>query len=98
MFAETYGADRLLEYGFYNRVVPDGDLGAAAQAFADKVLRQPPIPTTMTKLSVNAFVRALDRAVFHLDAPGVTLTGRTRDSATAKEAFFSGEAVQWDNE
>ncbi|MCZ6553248.1 MAG: enoyl-CoA hydratase/isomerase family protein [SAR324 cluster bacterium] len=98
MFAETYGAERLLEYGFYNQVVPDGELGEAAQALAEKVLRQPPIPTAMTKLSVNAYVRALDRAVFHLDAPGVTLTGRTRDSGTAKEAFFSGGAVQWENE
>jgi hypothetical protein len=52
----------------------------------------------MTKASVNAYVRALDRAVFHMDAVGVTLTGRMRDAASAQKAFFSGDAVNWENE
>lgn len=98
LFAETYDANTLLGYGFFQQVVPDGELGAAARALAEKVVRQPPLPAAMTKASVNAYVRALDRAVFHLDAPGVTLTGRTRDAARAKEAFFSGEPAAWEHE
>jgi enoyl-CoA hydratase/carnithine racemase len=98
LFAGTYDAETMMQYGYFNQVVPDDGLTAAADELARKVLRQAPIPTAMTKLSINAYVRALDRAVFHLDAPGVTLTGRTRDAAHARKAYFSGEAVDWENE
>jgi len=98
LFAEMYDAKTLLDYGFFQQMVPDGELGTAARALAEKVVRQPPLPAAMTKASINAYTRALDRAVFHLDAVGVTLTGRMRDAARAQEAFFSGAAVQWENE
>ena len=98
LFAETYDARTLLDYGFFQQVVADERLREAARALAEKVLRQPPVPAAMTKASVNAYVRALDRAVFHLDAAGVTLTGRMRDAARAKDAFFSGEPVDWELE
>ena len=98
LFAGTYDARAMLNYGFFNQVVPDNGLLAAVEELAQKVLRQAPIPAAMTKLSINAYVRALDRAVFHLDAPGVTLTARTRDAAKAREAYFSHAAAEWDGE
>ena len=98
LFAETYDARTLLGYGFFQQVVADERLREAARALAEKVVRQPPLPAALTKASVNAYVRALDRAVFHLDAAGVTLTGRMRDAARAKDAFFSGEPVDWELE
>lgn len=98
LFAETYDARTLLDYGFFQQIVADQRLREAARALAEKVVRQPPLPAAMTKASVNAYVRALDRAVFHLDAAGVTLTGRTRDAVRAKEAFFSGEPAAWEGE
>ena len=98
LFGEAYEAEQMLDYGFFSQLVPPEELLSAAEALAAKVVRQPPIPARMTKASVNAFVRALDRAVFHLDAPGVTLTSRTRDAAKARAAFFGGEHPQWENE
>ena len=98
LFAGTYDAHTMLGYGFFNQVVPDAELSAAAEALARKVVSQAPIPVAMTKLSINAYVRALDRAVFHLDAPAVTLTGRTRDAAKARKQYFSGESADWEGE
>ena len=98
MFGEPHPARQLLEWGFFNELVPESELISAAEALAAKVVRQPPIPVQMTKASVNALVKALDRSIFHLDAPGVTLTSRTRDAAKARAAFFEGETPDWDNE
>jgi enoyl-CoA hydratase/carnithine racemase len=98
LFAGTYDSATMLSYGFFNQVVPGGRLMEMAAELARKVLAQAPIPVAMTKLSINAYTRALDRAVFHLDAPGVALTQRTRDSAKARKAYFAGEAAEWENE
>lgn len=98
LFGEPHPADQLLDWGFFDEVVPAAELPAAARALADKVLRQPPLPVQMTKASVNAATQALDRAVFHMDAPGVAWTGRTRDAARAREAFFRGETPDWEGE
>jgi enoyl-CoA hydratase/carnithine racemase len=98
LFGEMYGADQMLEYGVYNQVVAPAALPAAVQALAERVLAQPPLPVRMTKASINAYVRALDRAVFHQDAAGLALTGRSRDAAAAKEAFFSGKPAAWEGE
>ena len=98
MFGEPHPARQLLEWGFFNELVPERELISAAEALAAKVVRQPPIPVQMTKASVNALVKAMDRSIFHLDAPGVTLTSQTRDAAKAREAFFEGGSPGWDNE
>jgi len=98
LFGETYGAQAMLEYGVYDQVVPEGNLLDAAQTLARRVLAQPPLPVAMTKASINAYVRALDRAVFHADPAGVTLTGRSQDAAAAKQAFFSNQEVDWKEE
>jgi enoyl-CoA hydratase/carnithine racemase len=95
LFGETYDAATLHGYGYFNEVVPDDGLLPAARRLAEKVLRQPPLPVEMTKASINALVRALDRAVFHLDDYGVALTGRSRDAARAREAFFAGTPAEW---
>jgi enoyl-CoA hydratase/carnithine racemase len=97
-FGETYDAQTMLDYGVYDQVVPDDTLLDAARALAAKVVAQPPLPVAMTKASINAYVRAMDRAVFHADPIGLTLTGRSKDAAAAKEAFFSGQAAKWQEE
>ena len=91
MFGEMYDADTLQAYGYFNQVVPDDDLLAAAQRLADKVLRQPPLPVE----SINAMVHALDHSLFHMDDYALALTGRSQDAARAPEAFFQGAAATW---
>jgi len=69
---------------------------AAARRWADRVCRQPPLPVEMGKASINAMVRALDRAVYHLDDYALALTADSTDSARAKEAFFRGGQPEWE--
>jgi enoyl-CoA hydratase/carnithine racemase len=95
LFGETYDAATLERYGVYDQVVAAEALLPAAHALAGKVLRQAPLPVAMTKASINAYVRALDKAVFHADAAGLTLTARSQDAATAQEAFFAKKPGQW---
>lgn len=98
LFGDTYGPDRMTEYGVYQQVVEPEALAAAAEALAERVVRQPPLPVQMTKASINAYVRALDRATFHADAVGLAMTGRTQDAAAAREAFFAGNRPAWKGE
>lgn len=95
LFGELYDAPTLERYGYFNEVVEPDDLLPAARRLADKVLRQPPLPVEMTKASINALVKALDRSVFHLDDYGVALSGRSRDSEAARKAFFDGTTPDW---
>jgi len=98
LFGELYDAPTLLGYGYFNEVVPEAELLPAAQRLAAKVLRQPPLPVEMTKASINALVRALDRSVFHLDEYGLGLSGRSQDAETAVRAFFEGSPPEWRHE
>jgi enoyl-CoA hydratase/carnithine racemase len=98
LFGATYDAAAMQQYGVYDQVVPEADLRSAADALAAKVLAQAPLPVAMTKASINAYVRALDRAVFHADAVGLTLTGRSQDAATARQAFFARKPGTWTGE
>jgi enoyl-CoA hydratase len=95
VFGELHDAATLLAWGYFNEVVPEAELLPAARRLAAKVLRQPPLPVEMTKASINALVRALDRSVFHLDDYGVALSGGTRDAAEAKRTFFEGGTPEW---
>lgn len=98
VFGDTYTADTLRDYGYFNAVVAPDALLATAEAWAARVVRQPPLPVQMAKASVNAAAAALDRAVFHLDPFGLGLTGGTRDAGRAREAFFRGEPADWEFE
>jgi enoyl-CoA hydratase/carnithine racemase len=98
LFGEMHGAAELLDWGFFDRVVPDAELLAAAQAMAERVVAVPPIPVQLTKASINALVRALDPAVFHGDPAAYALSRRTEDARTAREAFFAGTTPEWKNE
>ena len=98
MFAETYEAGVMLDYGFFNEVVPEPELLAAALRLAGKVVAQPPLPVEMTKASINAVVRALDPAMFHLDPYGLALTARTGDSAKARGAATGDPPKDWEYE
>lgn len=98
LFGELHDAPKLLDWGYFNEVVDEDDLLPAARRLAAKVLRQPPLPVEMTKASINALVRALDRSVFHLDEYGLALSGRTRDAEAAVRAFFEGTQPEWKHE
>ncbi len=89
ILGHSYDADRLLEYGFVNEVVEDADLVARAEALAREVCNQPAWPTFSTKASINAYAKALDRSVHHLDHLSTALMGLSENSRIARETYFS---------
>ena len=81
-------AATLLEWGFYDEVVPPDELLARARERADEYAAKPPIAAQMIKQSVNAVVSALDRATMHMDLDQWMLTASTDDYREGIEAFF----------
>ncbi|MBI3994279.1 MAG: enoyl-CoA hydratase/isomerase family protein [Candidatus Lambdaproteobacteria bacterium] len=98
IFGEMFPAGTLLEWGFFDEVVPDEKLLDTALALAERVVRQPPLPVQMTKASINALVKTFNRSVFHLDEVGVTFTTMSQDARVAEETFFSGASPEWRGE
>ncbi len=89
ILGHTYDAGKLLEYGYVNEVVDDSVLVARAEELAGEICRQPPWPTFSTKASINAYAKALDRAVHHLDHISTALMSRSENSRIARETYFS---------
>ena len=88
ILGERETAQTLLEWGFLDEVVPDGEELDRALAMARAYAAQPPIPAQMIKRSVNKIVGALDEAVMHMDFDQWQLAALTEDAATAREHFW----------
>ncbi len=89
ILGHTYDAERLHQMGFVNEVVDDADLLTRAEALAAEVCNQPAWPTYSTKASINAYAKALDRSVHHLDHLSTALMGHSENSRIARETYFS---------
>jgi enoyl-CoA hydratase/carnithine racemase len=81
-------AATLLDWGFYDEVVPRDELLERAAALARDYAGQPPIAAQMIKQSVNAVVSALDRSIMHMDRDQWMLTAGTDDYREGIKAFF----------
>lgn len=88
LMLELIDAATLLEWGFYDEVVPPDELLARARERADEYAAKPPIAAQMIKQSVNAVVSALDRSTMHMDLDQWMLTASTDDYREGIEAFF----------
>ena len=77
--------------GFLNEVVAEGELVAKAETYAARVARQPPVPVTVTKASINAYSKMTDRAIHHLDHLAVGFMGKSENSRIARSTYFSNE-------
>ena len=89
LLGRTYGAEQLLAYGFVNEVVPADALIVRAEALAAEVCHQPPLPAFATKASINAYSKALDRSVQHMDHLAVALMSKSENSRIAQSTYFS---------
>lgn len=99
IFGEAHPAQTMLEWGFLEQVVPDDELISAAEAKAKKVLAMPPLPTAMTKATINALVKNADRSVSHLDEQGLAFTFSSEDGKKSRENYRSGNPTSdWSNE
>lgn len=95
LLAKAYDAATLLDWGFFDEVVPEAELLPAARRMAQAYADMPPLPVHMGKASINAYVKLFNRSVFHMDEVGVTYSGNTDDAKLAAEVFFSGEQATW---
>jgi enoyl-CoA hydratase/carnithine racemase len=89
-------ASTLLDWGFYDEVVPPADLLGRARALANEYATKPPIAAQMIKQSVNAVVSAFDRAVMHMDLDQWMLTATTDDYREGIKAFLEKRTPHFD--
>lgn len=88
MTGDLFDADTMLDWGFFDRLVPEAELAAEAMALAQRYAALPPIAVQMIKRSANAYAGALDQAVMHADADQWLLATRTADFREGVASFF----------
>lgn len=96
ILGRTYGMEQLDRMGFFTETVADdADLVSAAERLAAEVVRQPPVPTTVTKASINAQAMPLGKAIQHLDHVTAGYMGKSDSSRTARLTYFSDDPRVW---
>ena len=88
MLGDHETARTLLDWGFFDEVVPAEELADATMKMAERYAGQPPIPVQMIKQSINAVSNALDHAIMHMDTDQFLLTSGTEDRNEGTRAFF----------
>ncbi|MFN0028469.1 MAG: enoyl-CoA hydratase/isomerase family protein [Acidimicrobiales bacterium] len=92
ILGRTYDAEQLDQMGFWTETVNDeAELVAAAERLAGEVLRQPPVPVTLSKASINAQALAMGRAIQHMDHVAAAFMGRSENSRIAQRTYFGGD-------
>ena len=85
---ETFDAAYALEIGLVSRVVPAGELLAAARTIADKIAANPPHAVRMTRRLLREAQTATLAATLELSAAMQSLAHATRDNDEAIDAFI----------
>ena len=86
--SDRISAQQAEKWGLAEEVVADGQAYAAAFAFAERIAAQPPIPTMMTKTTVNRLAGAHDDLASHMDRDQFALTNLSEDHAEGVAAFM----------
>lgn len=76
------------KWGLVEYVTDDGKAFERAYKFAERIGAQPPIPTMMTKTTVNRLSGALDDVASHMDRDQFALTNLSEDHAEGVAAFL----------
>jgi len=88
IFAERISARDAYDWGFAQRLCPDGEAVNEAKKIADKLAKMPPIPVMMTKQTINALTTAFDKSVSHMDTDQFILSTMTEDFKEGLYAFL----------
>jgi len=92
ILGRTYGMEQLDAMGFFTETVGDEtELVPACERLAAEVVRQPPVPVTVSKASINAQAMPLGKAIQHLDHVTAGYMGKSESSKTARLTYFSDE-------
>jgi enoyl-CoA hydratase len=85
---ERISAEEAHDWGLVERLAEPGSALEDAMSFAEKFARQPPLPTAMTKLTVNRLAHALDDLASHMDVDQFALASQTEDHKEGVAAFL----------
>ncbi|MED5574126.1 MAG: enoyl-CoA hydratase-related protein, partial [Pseudomonadota bacterium] len=89
ILGRTYTGEQLHIIGYVNEVVEDDELIPAGERLAAEICRQPPMPVWSTKASINAYARALDHSIQHLDHLSMAFMGKSPNLKIARETYFA---------
>jgi len=96
ILGRTYNMADLNEMGYFTDVVADDEaLILAGERLADEVVKQPPVPVTVTKASINAQAMPLGRAIQHMDHLAVGYMGKSDNSRVARNTYFDDKPREW---
>jgi enoyl-CoA hydratase/carnithine racemase len=96
ILGRTYDVLTLDRFGYFTDVVEDdAALLPAGLALAAEVVNQPPVPTTVSKASINAQAMPLGRAIAHLDHVASGYMGKSDNSRLARETYFDTAPRVW---
>jgi enoyl-CoA hydratase len=89
LVSQKVSAETCLTWGLAEEVVSDGSTMEAAIALGEKILKQPPMPVSMTKQAITYITAALDRAGIYMDADQFLLTTYSKDHEKGLAAFLN---------
>lgn len=87
LLGEKMSADKALEWGVADFVVPDGAARGHAQALAERISKMPDLAVRMSKQSINAYANALNHLGSHMDVDQAMLCGQSADAAAARDRY-----------
>ena len=85
---QRISAAEAYDWGLVEQVTEPGLSLEEAMRFADKFAAQPPIPSAMTKQTVNRLAGALDDLASHMDLDQFALAGMSEDHKEGVAAFL----------
>jgi len=88
LLSERVPPKKCLMWGLADQVVSDGTTLKTALELAEKILKKPPIPVTMTKQAITSITTSLDRAGTYMDEDQFVLTTYTKDHKEGLAAFL----------
>ncbi len=90
--AKPITAEQALRFGWVNRVVPPGDLCAAAEELAKELVKAPPLAVALTKRALNRSLENTLEGQLEYEAQLQEILGRTRDHQEGVRAFLEKRA------
>ena len=88
VLTEKLDADRAVDWGLADEVVPDGTTVEVALKMAQRAASLPPNGVRLCKAAINAHTNALNAAVSHADMDQFALTQNSEDCAEGLRAFL----------
>jgi enoyl-CoA hydratase len=95
--AEAFPAQRALELGLLNEIVPPDELMARARQWADRILVNGPLAVRATKESVVRGLSGTLRDAYRIESELASLVFRSEDAKEGPKAFTEKRPPRWAN-